>query len=143
MTEEEKLFQIARSFIRAGLRCEEEGLGKEDPPLEAAIVCYAFATECLVKCVIVISGKKYKQIHSISKLIEALPTAYQNDLQSHYRKISGRSAEHYKADVAQMSNNFIDWRYKKAGSTANFLYLKYMHKALWDLIERERPKLIK
>ena len=134
------LLNQAIGFFNGGSRCIADI--KITPlitnsPMAPAIVCFAFSVEMYLKLLSVIATGKYPKDHKLQELFSSLPEEFQKTLITKYVNTS------FEADMANVSNAFIEWRYEHeyAALTINPDVLINIASACHTLARELKPSL--
>jgi len=105
----------AVAFFMAGSRCELDIYLTPEVSIStdtASIVCYSLACELYLKLLGRISKVEPRKVHELLKLFDALPREVQGIMEANYLAHVQRSRDQFRADLAAVSDAFVQWRYK-------------------------------
>ncbi len=143
-TVEQKMFSNACGFIEGGDRCAAAVMGPSGMlivPMPAAIVCYVFSVEILLKLLLQIAQKAAPRKHDLGALFNELPDDYKSAARSSYD--GNPESQLLDSHLTELGSAFIKWRYWHEAETlaANLDALRRSLRALVLAAQRLKPEL--
>ena len=125
------ILSISQTFQRGHALCFGNGLPADNGKSNAlipAVVCLAFATELALKAILLAEGN-LSHGHKLDELFAKL----QQRTQLLVMKKIGLEGGAFKANLAAVSNAFVDWRYIYEAPGSHSLNLPFM-RSLCDVL---------
>ena len=128
---------VARQFLDASNRCtrdEREPAWAKGPAMIPGVVCAAFAAEVSLKAILIGEGKP-----SHGHLLADLFARVSDGLKEEVIKQTGYAPDRFSAELALVSNAFVEWRYvfeEATSKTVSQQFLQLLASSAMRVAER-------